>query len=84
MTRKQIGRNTGNSGRINVSGSELEKLGLDIGDDVEVDVVDAKEVAHALIDSKDSEEFPHRYPSLRHANGTHLPYEPRPVLELLP
>ncbi|MCQ4335009.1 hypothetical protein KM295_16280 [Natronomonas sp. F2-12] len=57
MTRKQIGRNTGNSGRINVSGSELEKLGLDIGDDVEVDVVDAKEVAHALIDSKDSEEF---------------------------
>jgi hypothetical protein len=30
---------------------------VEIGDDVEVDVVDAKEVAHALIDSKDSEEF---------------------------
>lgn len=57
MTWKQVGRNTGNSGRINVSGSELEKLGLDIGDDIEVDVVDAKEVAHALIDSKDSGEF---------------------------
>ena len=57
MARKQIGRNTGNSGRINVSGSELEKLGLDIGDGVEVDVVDAKKVAHALIDSKQSDEF---------------------------
>jgi len=57
MTRKQIGRNTGNSGRINVSGSELEELGVEIGDAVDVDVVDAKEVAHAIIDSKDSEEF---------------------------
>lgn len=57
MARKQIGRNTGNSGRINVSGSELEKVGLDIGDDVEVDVADAKEVAHALIDSKEADEF---------------------------
>ena len=57
MTRKQIGRNTGNSGRINVSGSELDKLGTEIGDAVDVDVVDAKEIAHAVIDSKDSEEF---------------------------
>jgi antitoxin component of MazEF toxin-antitoxin module len=57
MTRKQVGRNTGNSGRINVSGSELEKLGVEIGDDVDVDVVDAKEIAHALVDSKDSESF---------------------------
>jgi antitoxin component of MazEF toxin-antitoxin module len=57
MTRKQIGRNTGNSGRINVSGSELEQLGVEIGDAVDVEVVDAKEIAHALIDSKDPEEF---------------------------
>lgn len=57
MTRKQIGRNTGDSGRINVSGSELDVLGANIGDEVDVDVVDAKEVAHAIIDSKDSEEF---------------------------
>jgi antitoxin component of MazEF toxin-antitoxin module len=57
MTRKQVGRNTGNSGRINVSGSELEKLGVEIGEEVDVDVVDAKEIAHALIDSQDSEEF---------------------------
>lgn len=57
MTRKQIGRNTGNSGRINVSGAELEQLGVDLGDAVDIEVVDAKEIAHALIDSKDSEEF---------------------------
>jgi len=57
MTRKQIGRNTGNSGRVNVSGSELEKLGIEIGDEVGVDVADAKEIAHAIIDSKDSDEF---------------------------
>ena len=57
MTRKQIGRNTGNSGRINLSGSELEQLGVEIGDAVDVEVVDAKAIAHALIDSKDSEEF---------------------------
>ncbi|WP_418281896.1 hypothetical protein [Halorubrum sp. DTA98] len=57
MTRKQIGRNTGNSGRINVSGSELQQLGVEIGDAVDVEVVDAKEIAHALIDSKETEEF---------------------------
>lgn len=57
MTRKRVSRNTGQSGRINVSGQELDTLDLDIGDDVEVDVADAKEVAHALIDSKDTERF---------------------------
>ncbi|MFD1572184.1 hypothetical protein EXE48_13295 [Halorubrum sp. ASP1] len=57
MTRKQVGRNAGNSGRINVSGSELDKLGLEIGDAVDVEVADATAVAHALIDSKDSDEF---------------------------
>jgi len=57
MTRKQVGRNAGNSGRINVSGSELDKLCLEIGDAVDVEVADATTVAHALIDSKDSDEF---------------------------
>ncbi|MDQ2050742.1 hypothetical protein RBH26_09610 [Natronolimnohabitans sp. A-GB9] len=57
MTRKQIGRNSGNSGRINVSGDELEKLGVDIGDAVDVEVVDAKAIARAVIESKDAEEF---------------------------
>lgn len=57
MTRKQIGRNTGNSGRVNVSGSELDELDAEIGDDVDVEVATAKEIAHAIIDSKDSDEF---------------------------
>jgi len=57
MTRKQVGRNAGNSGRINVSGGELDQLALEVGDAVEVDAVDDKAVAHALIDSKDSERF---------------------------
>ncbi|MDL0135829.1 hypothetical protein PNP85_06470 [Halobacterium salinarum] len=57
MTRKSIARNSGNSGRVNISGSELETLGAEIGDDVEVDVADVNEVAHALIDSKDADRF---------------------------
>lgn len=57
MTQKQIGRNTGKSGRVNLSGSELEKLGVEIGESVEVTVVDSREVAHAIIDSQDTEEF---------------------------
>ena len=57
MTRKKVGRNTGQSGRINVSGSELDQLGVEIGDAVDVEVVDSKEVARALIDSKDTDEF---------------------------
>ena len=58
MTRKQVGRNTGNSGRINVSGSELQKLGAEIGDAVEVEVAASADVAQALIDNKDVDSFP--------------------------
>jgi len=57
MTRKTIGRNSGNSGRVNISGSELEELEAEIGDNVEVDVADTREVAHAIIDSKDKDRF---------------------------
>jgi len=57
MTRKTIARNAGNSGRVNISGSELKKLEAEIGDDVDVDIADAKEVAHAIIDSKDTDRF---------------------------
>ncbi|WP_115864263.1 hypothetical protein [Halorussus litoreus] len=57
MTRKTIARNSGNSGRVNISGSELEMLEAGIGDDVNVDVADTKEVAHAIIDSKDTDRF---------------------------
>lgn len=57
MSKKTIARNTGNSGRVNISGDELEKLETEIGDDVDVDVTDTKDVAHAIIDSKDTERF---------------------------
>ena len=57
MSRKQIGRNTGNSGRINVSGAELQKLGTEIGDAVEVEVSASADIAHALIDNKDEDTF---------------------------
>lgn len=53
MTRKSIARNSGSSGRVNISGSDLEKLEAEIDDDV--DVADTDDVAHALIDSKDAE-----------------------------
>lgn len=57
MTRKTIARNAGNSGRVNISGAELQKLNAEIGDAVDVDTADAKEIAHAIIDSKDTEQF---------------------------
>ncbi|WP_246084531.1 hypothetical protein [Salinadaptatus halalkaliphilus] len=42
---------------MNISGSELEKLEAEIGDDVDVDIADAKDIAHAIIDSKDTDQF---------------------------
>jgi antitoxin component of MazEF toxin-antitoxin module len=57
MTRKTIARNSGNSGRVNISGPELEKLKAEIGDDVEIDIADTKDIAHAVIDSKDADRF---------------------------
>ena len=40
MVEKKIGRNTGGSGRVNVSGSELDQLGLAVGSAVDVAGVD--------------------------------------------
>ena len=57
MVQKKIGRNAGESGRVNVSGSELDQLSLTIGSAVDVDVAESREVAQALIDSKDAERF---------------------------
>ena len=57
MTCKQVRRNAGNSGRINVSGPELDRLGLEIGDAVDVEFADPTAVAQDLIGSKDSDEF---------------------------
>jgi hypothetical protein len=58
MPQKSIARNLGNSGRVNIFGSELGKLEAGIGDDIDVDVADTKNVAHALISSKDADRFP--------------------------
>jgi len=57
MVQKTIGRNTGESGRVNVSGRELDQLGLAIGSAVDVDVAESKDIAQALINSKDAERF---------------------------
>lgn len=57
MTRKTIARNAGNSGRVNISGPELDKLDAEIGDEVELDIADTKKIAHALIDSKETDYF---------------------------
>ena len=57
MVQKKIGRNTGESGRVNISGGELDQLGLAIGSAVDVDVAESRDVAQALIDSKDADRF---------------------------
>ena len=57
MSEKTIGRNTGESGRVNVSGSELDQLDLTLGSAVDVDIAESKDIARALIDNKDAERF---------------------------
>ena len=57
MARKKIGRNTGESGRVNVSGDELDQLDLTLGSAVDVDVAESKDIARAIIDNKDAERF---------------------------
>lgn len=57
MTKKTIGQNTGNSGRINLSGLELEQLDASIGDPVKVDIAESKEIAKAIVMNSDYDEF---------------------------
>lgn len=57
MSRKHIGRNAWRSGRIDASEPEIDELGVNVGDAVEVDVVDASDVARALVDSEGSGEL---------------------------
>lgn len=57
MTRKQIGQNAGRSGRINLSGPELEKFGCGVGEPIRIDIAESKGIAQAIIESSDSEEF---------------------------
>lgn len=57
MAQKKIAQNQGDSGRVNLSGSELEQFGGDIGDNVVVDVAETTAIAKAMIDSKDSNSY---------------------------
>jgi hypothetical protein len=57
MTRKQIGKNTGRSGRVNLSGPELDKFGAEVGEPIKIDIAESKEIARALINNSDQGEF---------------------------
>lgn len=57
MARKKVAQNTGDSGRVNLSGPELEKFDADVGDPIKVDVAESKEIAQAIVDHSDQEEF---------------------------
>jgi hypothetical protein len=57
MTRKQIGQNTGHSGRVNLSGPELDQFEADVGDAIKVDVAESKAIAKAIIDNSGHQEF---------------------------
>jgi len=63
MTQKTIARKSGNSGRVNVSGSERNPLGIDSGEELTVDAVDSKAVARALSDTRDTDQFVIRTPA---------------------
>lgn len=57
MARKKISQNKGESGRINLSGSELDQFDAEVGDAVSVDIAESEEIAHAMIDSKDTSNY---------------------------
>ena len=58
MTRKKISRNQGDSGRVNLSGSELQQFNAEIGDAIRVNVAENTDIAKAMIDSNpDKTEF---------------------------
>jgi hypothetical protein len=57
MTRKQISKNAGRSGRVNLSGPDLDKFDGEVGDPIKVDIAESKDIAHALIDNSDHDEF---------------------------
>jgi hypothetical protein len=56
MTLKSIARKSGQSGRVNIS-SELEMLDFVIGDYVDIDIADSREIAHTNIKTKDKDCF---------------------------
>ena len=57
MTQKTIGRNTGRSGRVNLSGPELDKFDAKVGDPIKVDIAESKGIAKAIIENSVESEF---------------------------
>jgi len=57
MTQKTIGQNTGQSGRVNLSGPELDQFVADVGDPIKVDVAESKGIAKAIIENSSNNEF---------------------------
>jgi len=57
MTQKTIGQNTGQSGRVNLSGPELEKFDAKVGDTIKVDIAESKGIAKAIIENSSESEF---------------------------
>jgi len=57
MTQKTIGQNTGQSGRVNLSGPELEQFDAEVGDTIKVDIAESKGIAKAIIENSTESEF---------------------------
>jgi len=57
MTQKKIAQNQGDSGRVNLSGSELAQFGGTIGDSIVVAVAETTAIAKAMLDSKASSSY---------------------------
>jgi len=57
MTQKTIGQNTGQSGRVNLSGPELEQFDAEVGDPIKVDIAESKGIAKAIIENSSEDEF---------------------------
>jgi hypothetical protein len=57
MPQKTIGQNTGLSGRVNLSGPELEQFDAEVGDPIKVDIAESKAIAKAIIENSSEDEF---------------------------
>lgn len=57
MAQKSIGQNTGQSGRVNLSGPELEQFDAEVGDPIKVDIAESKAIAKAIIENSAEDEF---------------------------
>jgi len=57
MTQKTIGQNTGQSGRVNLSGPELKQFDAEVGDAIKVDIAESKGIAKAIIENSSEQEF---------------------------